>query len=71
MMIPDSKNRFQKSLEDLLDFLGEHADEATVVGSELLDQAKSLLSANDMPFEPHVEGAAAEGGEEFAEGEIF
>ena len=71
MMIPDSRNRFQKSLEDLLDFLGENAEDETIVGTEQLEQAKILLSSNEMPFEPDASGAAVDGAEEFADGEIF
>ena len=71
MMIPDSKNRFQKSLEDLHGFLDEHFDDAAILAApEILADAKALLAANGMALEvPDEAGGAAE--EEFAEGEVF
>jgi len=70
MMIPDSKNRFTKALEDLLSFLEENAADADILASPQFDEAKALLAANGMEFEPHDEPAAAEEAE-YGEGEVF
>mmetsp|Transcript_48217 Transcript_48217/g.134863 ORF Transcript_48217/g.134863 Transcript_48217/m.134863 type:complete len:113 (-) Transcript_48217:805-1143(-) len=72
MMIPDSKNRFQKSLEDLLDHVREFATDAALVGTDDLAKAQTILSENDMGDEDGGEAAEEAGaGEEYAEGEIF
>jgi hypothetical protein len=70
MMIPDSKNRHQKALEDLHGFLDENATDPSVAGTPSLADAIALLLEHGMPFEalPEAEAAA---GQEFAEGEIF
>mmetsp|Transcript_22939 Transcript_22939/g.40975 ORF Transcript_22939/g.40975 Transcript_22939/m.40975 type:complete len:143 (-) Transcript_22939:98-526(-) len=71
MMIPDSKNRFQKSLEDLLDHVREFAADPTVAGTEELAKAQSILSDNEMGADEGGEAEDAGAVEEFAEGEIF
>lgn len=43
MMIPDSKSRLAKVLEEMEGFLGEHAD-AEGLPSEQLEEAKGLLA---------------------------
>jgi len=70
MMIPDSKNRHQKALEDLHGFLDENASDPSVAGTPTMGEAIALLQEHGMPFESAPEAEVA-GGEEFAEGEIF
>ena len=70
MMIPDSKNRFQKSLEDLLSFLDEHYNDPTIAGSEHLAQATEILAANGMAFQQES-GASEKPTEDFKDGEVF
>lgn len=43
MMVPDSKNRLQRSLEDLADFLGS-SDIESLKSSEWYREAKKLLN---------------------------
>ena len=69
MMIPDSKNRFQKSLEDLLSFLDEHYNDPSIAGSEQLAQATDILAANGMTFQQ--ESTSEKPTDDFKEGEVF
>jgi len=72
MMIPDSKNRFQKSLEDLLGFLDENSNDSAISGTEQLQEAKALLSSNGIEFDPEEGGTGDDDtGAEFQEGEVF
>ena len=47
MMVPDSRNRLQRSLEDLADFLGS-SDGEPLKSSEWYQQAKTLLDTVEM-----------------------
>eukprot|EP00617_Octactis_speculum_P026571 CAMPEP_0185767776 /NCGR_PEP_ID=MMETSP1174-20130828/45551_1 /TAXON_ID=35687 /ORGANISM="Dictyocha speculum, Strain CCMP1381" /LENGTH=145 /DNA_ID=CAMNT_0028452121 /DNA_START=17 /DNA_END=454 /DNA_ORIENTATION=+ len=75
MMIPESKNRFQKSLDDLSVFLEEHIKEPAFKDTDELTRALKILSDNDMGTQLEndtaliAQSAAAE--IEFKEGEIF
>ena len=73
MMIPDSTQRFNTSLEELLAFLEEYAQEFK---EGQLTEAKALLKAHGLEYfeqegasSAPAAGAAAD--EEFKEGEIF
>ncbi len=77
MMIPDSTQRFNTSLEELLAFLEEYAQEEAVAAcADQLTEAKALLKAHGLEYfeqegasSAPAAGAAAD--EEFKEGEIF
>ena len=76
MMIPDSTQRFNTSLEELLAFLEEHAQEEALSSASEVAEAKALLKAHGLEYfeqegasSAPAAGAAAE--EEFKEGEIF
>ena len=76
MMIPDSTQRFNTSLEELLAFLEEYAQEEAVAACDQLTEAKALLKAHGLEYfeqegasSAPAAGAAAD--EEFKEGEIF
>ena len=76
MMIPDSTQRFNTSLEELLAFLEEHAQEEALSSASEVAEAKALLKAHGLEYfeqegasSAPAAGAAAD--EEFKEGEIF
>lgn len=79
MMIPDSSKRFQTSLEKLLEFLEEFAQEEKVAAcTEALEEAKALLHEHGLDyFDEEDEGSssaasgAAAADDNFKEGGIF
>uniref|UniRef100_A0A7S2W3S2 Tubulin-specific chaperone A n=1 Tax=Rhizochromulina marina TaxID=1034831 RepID=A0A7S2W3S2_9STRA len=79
MMIPDSKNRLQKAVEDLLVFVEEHRKEEGVAGTEQLEAALQVLTEHGAEVKTTAaggaadedQGAASEEHGDFKEGEIF
>merc|ERR1719502_241629 len=47
MMIPDSKNRFHKSLDDLLAFVNENSEDPAIARTEELEKALKVLADNE------------------------
>ena len=71
MMIPDSQNRLNKSLDELEAFLADYGSDPTLKGSEFLTKAQEILQENDRAQGAAEDAPAPEDVQEFQEGEVF